>query len=423
MLHLPPGQGFSIYSLAAVLPLLPAKQRPTHANDWMTTRRRGRLPRSQLLDPAPHHAHRAAPLQPAADHRRSASQGLTRVHAAYRLSPGYEISRVIRGGWQLAGGHGAVGERRSGRRHDRLRRCRHHHLRLRRHLYRRRGADRRVPRALPQPARRGGALRASTSTPSSCPTSTSCRRIDKAYVERRHRHLAAAPRMERLDLVQFHWWDYDVPRWLETRGMARGAAAGRQDRHASAAPISTRAHLLAMRRGRRAAVLDAGAVFAARPPARKRRMVDGGPDNDIALFCYGTVAGGFLGDRWLGTPEPKAPLENRSLVKYKLIIDDFGGWELFQELLPALRRHRRPPRHRHRHGRERRGAGDGPASPPSSSARATARISPPISRIADARADARRPRARSTPCSPRAASSKAMSTRWSATARAATARS
>lgn len=35
MLHLPPGQGFSIYSLAAVLPFLAAKQRPTHANDWM----------------------------------------------------------------------------------------------------------------------------------------------------------------------------------------------------------------------------------------------------------------------------------------------------------------------------------------------------------------------------------------------------
>ena len=37
MLTLPPGQGFSIYSLAALLPLLPAKQRATHPNDWMTT--------------------------------------------------------------------------------------------------------------------------------------------------------------------------------------------------------------------------------------------------------------------------------------------------------------------------------------------------------------------------------------------------
>jgi uncharacterized repeat protein (TIGR04076 family) len=37
MLTLPPGQGFSIYSLAAILPLLAAKQRPTDPNDWMST--------------------------------------------------------------------------------------------------------------------------------------------------------------------------------------------------------------------------------------------------------------------------------------------------------------------------------------------------------------------------------------------------
>lgn len=37
MLHMPPGQGFSIYSLAALLPLLPAKQRPTDPHDWMTS--------------------------------------------------------------------------------------------------------------------------------------------------------------------------------------------------------------------------------------------------------------------------------------------------------------------------------------------------------------------------------------------------
>ena len=37
MLTLPAEQGFSIYSLAAVLPLLAAKQRMTHPNDWMTS--------------------------------------------------------------------------------------------------------------------------------------------------------------------------------------------------------------------------------------------------------------------------------------------------------------------------------------------------------------------------------------------------
>ncbi len=36
-LSLPPGQTFPIDPLAALLPLLPAKQRDTDPNDWMTT--------------------------------------------------------------------------------------------------------------------------------------------------------------------------------------------------------------------------------------------------------------------------------------------------------------------------------------------------------------------------------------------------
>ncbi len=36
-LEFPPGQTFPLYPLAALLPLLPAKQRPTDTNDWMTT--------------------------------------------------------------------------------------------------------------------------------------------------------------------------------------------------------------------------------------------------------------------------------------------------------------------------------------------------------------------------------------------------
>jgi uncharacterized repeat protein (TIGR04076 family) len=37
VLTMPDGQGFSIYALAALLPLIPAKQRVTHDHDWMTT--------------------------------------------------------------------------------------------------------------------------------------------------------------------------------------------------------------------------------------------------------------------------------------------------------------------------------------------------------------------------------------------------
>jgi uncharacterized repeat protein (TIGR04076 family) len=36
-LSLPPGQSFCLYALQSVIPLLPAKQRATHPNDWMST--------------------------------------------------------------------------------------------------------------------------------------------------------------------------------------------------------------------------------------------------------------------------------------------------------------------------------------------------------------------------------------------------
>ncbi|MDH4067137.1 MAG: aldo/keto reductase, partial [Acidobacteriota bacterium] len=54
------------------------------------------------------------------------------------------------------------------------------------------------------------------------------------------------------------------------------------------------------------------------------------------LLAYGVLAGGFLTDRWLGQPEPRERLENRSLVKYRLIIEEFGGWPRFQALLAVL---------------------------------------------------------------------------------------
>ena len=66
-------------------------------------------------------------------------------------------------------------------------------------------------------------------------------------------------------------------------------------------------------------------------------MIDLCQHNDVHLLCYGSVAGGFLTDQWLGRDEPVPPFENRSLTKYKLIIDDFGGWALFQQLLRTLR--------------------------------------------------------------------------------------
>mgnify|MGYP000067431930 CR=1 FL=1 len=56
-LHFPPGQSWSIYTLAALLPILPAKQRPCHPNDWMSTDARAvcalAMPVMALVTPGP----------------------------------------------------------------------------------------------------------------------------------------------------------------------------------------------------------------------------------------------------------------------------------------------------------------------------------------------------------------------------------
>jgi aryl-alcohol dehydrogenase-like predicted oxidoreductase len=60
-------------------------------------------------------------------------------------------------------------------------------------------------------------------------------------------------------------------------------------------------------------------------------------EHDIKLLAYGTVCGGLLSKRYLGQPAPSgAALNTASLHKYKQMIDAWGGWELFQNLLATL---------------------------------------------------------------------------------------
>ncbi|CAF4342136.1 unnamed protein product [Rotaria sp. Silwood2] len=60
--------------------------------------------------------------------------------------------------------------------------------------------------------------------------------------------------------------------------------------------------------------------------------------NNIKLFTYGTVCGGLLSDKYLGKAEPRSEdLTTVSLKKYKNMVDKWGGWQLFQELLTVLK--------------------------------------------------------------------------------------
>jgi aryl-alcohol dehydrogenase-like predicted oxidoreductase len=61
-------------------------------------------------------------------------------------------------------------------------------------------------------------------------------------------------------------------------------------------------------------------------------------EHGVFLLTYGTVLGGLLSEKYLGQPEPRASaLTTASLRKYKNMIDAWGGWPLFEELLAALK--------------------------------------------------------------------------------------
>jgi aryl-alcohol dehydrogenase-like predicted oxidoreductase len=154
-----------------------------------------------------------------------------------------------------------------------------------------------------------------------------CRAIDRSL-----RRL----RMERLDLVQFHWWDFSmgdyvqVATWLkdvQQSGKIALLGGTNFDAPHTAALLQADIPLASMQV--QYSLLDN------RP---EHGLIDLCRAREVHLLCYGTVAGGFLSDAWYGQKEPEPPFENRSQVKYKLIIDEFGGWDFFQELLYSLRR-------------------------------------------------------------------------------------
>ena len=251
------------------------------------------------------------------------------------IKPGYRISRVIRGGWQLAGGHGAIDRARAV--DDLLAAfdagiftfdCADIYTGVE-ELY---GALRtrlRNERGEAEAAR----LRVHTKLVPDLAILARVQRADiAAIVDRSLQRL----KVDAIDLVQFHWWDYAQPRWLEAIGWLDDLRIAGKVRNVGGTNFDT-SHV--------EAILAAGIPLASlqvqyslldhRPEKRLAALC---ARHNVALLCYGSVAGGFLGDRWLGAPEPTGALENRSLVKYKLIIDDFGGWAAFQRLLGTLRR-------------------------------------------------------------------------------------
>ncbi|MDA8747558.1 aldo/keto reductase [Litoreibacter sp.] len=249
------------------------------------------------------------------------------------LRPGYEISRVIKGGWQLAGDHGYVDRAQSVQDMEAFLDagittfdCADIYV----------GVEEMIGDFIGDVRKRRGpeiANRARVHT-KLVPDLGLLERAQpsdiEAIIDRSLRRL----QIEHLHLVQYFWWDLalgDPMVGIETlmRCQEKGKIAHLGVTNWDVAETQP--------------FVDAGcdlvstqvqySVLDRRP---ENGLTDWAAAHGMQLLCYGTLAGGFLTERWLGQPDPGFAFENRSLVKYRLIIDELGPWDTFQELLNLL---------------------------------------------------------------------------------------
>jgi aryl-alcohol dehydrogenase-like predicted oxidoreductase len=252
----------------------------------------------------------------------------------FELRPGYTISRVIRGGWQLAGGHGTVDRKTAVA--DLTAFCEAGIFTFDcADIYT--GVEDLIGEFRTAFAHKCGAdaltnVKVHTKF---VPNLQILPVITRGHVRDAIDQSLRRLRTERLDLVQFHWWDYNIQGSVQAALWLKELQDEGKINLLGATNFDT---------PHTAELLDAGIPLASmqvqyslldeRP---RHGLIDRCQSNNVHLLCYGSVAGGFLSDAWLGRNEPMTPFENRSLTKYKLIIDDFGGWTLFQQLLRTLR--------------------------------------------------------------------------------------
>lgn len=142
--------------------------------------------------------------------------------------------------------------------------------------------------------------------------------------------------VETLDLLQFHWWDYDDAGYLDAlTHLARLREAGRV-RHLALTNFDTERLALITQQG--IGVVSNQVQYSLVDLRPEVRMAPFCREHGMSLLTYGTLCGGLLSDAFLGRPEPRAAeLQTASLKKYKRMIDTWGDWALFQKLLRVLR--------------------------------------------------------------------------------------
>ena len=249
--------------------------------------------------------------------------------STFELAPGYRASRLIKGCWHLAGGHGEVDQAQAVRdmaafveagltTFD----CADHYT----------GVEALIGRFRQEHPALARRLQVHTKCVPDYDRLADC---DRAYlsgiIDRSLQRLG----VEQLDLVQFHWWNLAQPGYVEALGVLADLRRAGKIAHLGLTNFNTRYTREILEAG--IPLISTQVQYSLLDSRPERGLVELCRAHGLHLLCYGTLAGGLLSQDWLGQPEPDGLLANRSHTKYKLIIEDFGGWPLFQQLLQALK--------------------------------------------------------------------------------------
>ena len=141
-------------------------------------------------------------------------------------------------------------------------------------------------------------------------------------------------RTDRIDLLQFHAWSYADPSWIDGLLHLQALKAEGLIGHIGLTNVDAAHFNMLLATGIEVvsdqvcfSLLDRRAAGALSDVCRAR---------GVKLLAYGTLAGGWLSNRWLGQPEPDWESGGTwSQMKYGRFMRVAGGWDALQRVLRA----------------------------------------------------------------------------------------
>ena len=138
-----------------------------------------------------------------------------------------------------------------------------------------------------------------------------------------------------IDVLQFHWWDYNDANYIEALHHLSKLRDEGKIKHLGVTNFDTERIEIMVEQGFK--LVSSQVQCSILDQRSEVKMIPFCQKHNIKLLTYGTLLGGFLSEKYIGRPESvRSDLNTLSLQKYKNMIDTWGGWNLFQELLVIL---------------------------------------------------------------------------------------